>query len=146
MTKCRMCSQVLYGRRRLCQDCEWEIEAAQLAAAPDPDTGVPGNVANDAPPQSVPSADGMQPDASVSFNLWRTRRGARSTGLALVAALALALAAAAGLHPGQLPARASTSVMDRVDAAAPGARTGRSGAAAGARTAIGVAAGPAIAR
>ena len=144
MTKCRMCSQVLYGRRRLCQDCEWEIEAAQLATAPDPDTGPPGSVEDDAPPQSVPSADGIQPDASVSFNLWRTRRGARSTGLALVAALALA--AAAGLHPGQLPARASTSVMDRVDAAAPGARTGRSGAAVGAQTATGAAARAAIAR
>jgi hypothetical protein len=139
-----MCSQVLYGRRRLCQDCEWEIEAAQLAAAPDPDTGPRGSVEDDAPPQSVPSADGMQPDASVSFNMWRTRRGARSTGLALVAALALA--AAAGLHPGQLPARASTSVMYRVDAAAPGARTGRSGAAAGAQTATGAAPRAAIAR
>ncbi len=144
MTKCRMCSQVLYGRGRLCQDCEWEIEAAQHAAAPDPDTVPQGSVGDDAPPQSVPSADGMPLDASVSFNLWRTRRGARSTGLALVAALVLA--AAAGLHPGQLPTRASASVMDRVDAAAPAASTGRSGAAAGAQTATGAATAAAIAR
>ena len=133
MTKCRMCSQVLYGRRRICQDCEWEIEAAQLAAATGPDPGSRATVEDDAPPQSVPSADGMQPDASVSFNLWRTRRGARSTTLALVAALVLA--AAAGLHPGQLPARASTSVMGGVDAAAPAARAGRSGAAPATQTA-----------
>jgi hypothetical protein len=132
-----MCSQLLYGRRKVCQDCEWEIEAAQLAAATDPDAGPGASVGHDAPPQSVPSADGMQPDASVSFNLWRTRRGARSTGLAVVAALALA--AAAGLHPGQLPTRASTSVMDGVDAPAPAARAERSSPAPGAQKATRVA-------
>lgn len=144
MTKCRMCSQLLYGRRKVCQDCEWEIEAAQLAAATDPDAGPGVSLGHDATPQSVPSADGMQPDASVSFNLWRTRRGARSTGLAVVAALALA--AAARLHPGQLPTRAATSVMDGADAPAPAARAERSSPAPGAQKTTGDATRVAISR
>ena len=82
MTKCRMCSQIIYGPRKLCPDCEWEIEAAQVAAAAaaDPDPGAQAGAEVDAAPQSMPSADIPQADASISFNLWRTMRGSRSRG------------------------------------------------------------------
>ncbi len=124
MTKCRMCSQIIYGPRKLCPDCEWEIEAAQAVAdaAGDPDAQAGAGV--DAAPQSMPSADISQADASISFNLWRTRRGSRSTALAVVAALALA--GIVSLHPGSAPARASASVMDGADAAAAASRSGDS--------------------
>jgi anti-sigma-K factor RskA len=120
VTKCRMCSQIIYGRRKLCPDCEWEIEAAQAVAdaAADPDAQAGAGV--DAAPQSMPSADISQADASVSFNLWRTRRGSRSTALAVVAALALA--GIVSLRPGSAPARASVSVMDGADAVASASR------------------------
>ena len=115
VAKCRMCSQVLYDRRKLCQDCEWELESARAAASGD-DSQPPSAPATDALPHSVPPADASQPDVSTSFKLWRTKRGPRTTALALVAAVALALAA--GLHPGRSPARYTASVMEGVDAAA----------------------------
>ncbi len=127
MTKCRMCSQVLYDRRKLCQDCEWELESAQVAASGG-DSDLPSVGKADALPQSVPPADASQPDASTSFKLWRTKRGPRTTTLALVAAVALAIVA--GLHPGQSPARYAASVMEGADAAASASRADVPGRAA----------------
>ena len=127
MTKCRMCSQVLYDRRKLCQDCEWELESAQVAASGgDSDLSSVGTA--DALPPSVPPADASQPDASTSFKLWRTKRGPRTTALALVAAVMLAIVA--GLHPGHAPARYTVSVMEGADAAASASRADASGTAA----------------
>ncbi|MHB8494929.1 MAG: hypothetical protein ACYC9Z_07975 [Casimicrobiaceae bacterium] len=126
MTKCRMCSQVLYDRRKLCQDCEWELESAQVAASGgDSDLSSVGTA--DALPPSVPPADASQPDASTSFKLWRTKRGPRTTALALVAAVMLAIVA--GLHPGHAPARYTASVMEGADAAASASRADASGTA-----------------
>jgi anti-sigma-K factor RskA len=116
VTKCRMCSQIIYGPRKLCPDCEWEIESAQAFADAASDSGAQADRGVDAAPQSMPSAGATQPDSSISFNLWRTRRRSRSTAVAVAAALALA--AATSLRPGQAPARASASVMDGVEAAA----------------------------
>ncbi len=127
MTKCRMCSQVLYDRRKLCQDCEWELESAQVAASGG-DSDLPSVGTADALPPSVPPADASQPDASTSFKLWRTKRGPRTTALALVAAVTLAIVA--GVHPGHAPARHTGSVMDGADAAASASRADASGAAA----------------
>ncbi|MBU6483990.1 MAG: hypothetical protein KGR23_04225 [Betaproteobacteria bacterium] len=127
MTKCRMCSQVIYGRRKLCPDCEWELESAQVAASGS-DADLPAVGTADALPQSVPPADASQPDASTSFKLWRTKRGPRTTTLALVAAVTLAIAA--GLHPGRSPARYTASVMEGADAATPASRADASGKAA----------------
>ncbi|HEV2220413.1 MAG TPA: hypothetical protein VGV08_07635 [Casimicrobiaceae bacterium] len=127
MTKCRMCSQVLYGRRKLCQDCEWELESAQVAASGG-DSDPPSVGTADALPQSVPPADASQPDASTSFKLWRTKRDRRTTTLALVAAVALAIVA--GLHPGRSPARYTSSVMEGADAAASASRAAASGGTA----------------
>ena len=122
MTKCRMCSQIIYGPRKLCPDCEWEIEAAQAVADAAGDPGAQAGAGVDAAPQSMPSADISQADASLSFNLWRTRRGSRSTAHAVVAALALA--AVVSLRPGSAPARASASVMDGANSAVSAPRSG----------------------
>lgn len=114
MAKCRMCSQVIYGPRKICPDCEWEIESAQAVLEAAAVAGAQAQDGVDAEPQSMPSSDVAQSDASTSFNLWRTRRASRSTAVAVAAALALA--AAAGLRPGQAPTRTSASVMDGVEA------------------------------
>jgi len=111
-----MCSQIIYGPRKLCPDCEWEIESAQALVDATSHAGAQADGDVDAAPQSMPSSGATQPDSSMSFNLWRTRRGSRSTAVAVAAALALA--AAAGLRPGHAPGRASASVMDGVDAGA----------------------------
>jgi hypothetical protein len=106
---------MLYDRRKVCQDCEWELESARVAASGD-ETEPPSATAADALPHSVPPVDASQPDALTSFKLWRTKRGPRTTALALAAAVALAIAA--GLHTGRSPAGYTASVMEGADAAA----------------------------
>ncbi|MBS0326974.1 MAG: hypothetical protein JSS46_10595 [Proteobacteria bacterium] len=129
MPKCRMCSQEVHSRGRICQECEWELEsarawaeaeearlaaaatAARAAVAP-PDALAEGG---DATPAAVPNSgelatpDVLRGAADTSYNLWRTRRGA---ALLLAIAGSVALVGLAALGPVTQPAQAHRSVME----------------------------------
>ncbi|HET7260552.1 MAG TPA: hypothetical protein VFK60_01825 [Casimicrobiaceae bacterium] len=129
--KCRMCSQEVNSRGRICQECEWEFESARAwAEAQDARDAAVATVAgqavrapadafdeaDDAAASALPNSGGAAtPDvvhgaADTSYNLWRTRRGA---ALLLAIAGSAVLVGFASLGPAALPAQAHRSVMDR---------------------------------
>jgi hypothetical protein len=104
-----MCSQVIHGPQRLCQECEWELESAELAAVGDDDAGARRGAADAGSAQSLPEGGAARADSGTSFKLWRTRHASRAVVLALAASLALAGAVA--LHAPHFGTHAAVSVM-----------------------------------
>lgn len=138
MPKCRMCSQEVHSRGRLCQECEWEAESARAwaeaseardlrdaaasvatdASELDP-AATPSSTLADrsdaatplAPhPGVAPPPDVLRDAAETSYNLWRTRRGAM---LLLAISGSAVLVGFAALGPATQPAQAHRSVMVR---------------------------------
>ena len=129
MPKCRMCSQEVHTRGRICQECEWELESARAWAeaqdareaaravaagrstVPHDAIGEAGDATATALPNSGESSmpDVLHDATDTSYNLWRTRRGA---ALLLAIAGTAALVGFAALGPAQ-PAQAHRSVTDR---------------------------------
>lgn len=109
MKHCRMCSQVIHGPERLCHECEWELESAELAAAGDDDAGARRAAPDAGSAQSLPEGGAARADPGTSFKLWRTRHASRAVVLAL--AVSLALAGAVELHTRHFGTRAAVSVM-----------------------------------
>lgn len=104
-----MCSQVIHGPQRLCQECLWELESAELAAVGDDAAGASPGAPGAGSAQSLPEGGAARADSGTSFKLWRTRHASRAIVLALAASLALAGAVA--LRAPHFGTQAAVSVM-----------------------------------
>lgn len=102
--RCRICSEMLKGRGKVCEDCMLEIDRGRMVAR----AMVADDAAASALAPSLPLADTRSNASAPAHRLWGTTRQSRAIAFAVACSVALASAAAAyfewrALVPGAAP-------------------------------------------
>jgi len=89
--RCRICSELVSGHGKICEDCKVELDHRRMAAAEVRAT----DAAATALPPSMPLIDTSRSASALSHKLWGTTPQSRAIALAAACSVAVASAAAA---------------------------------------------------